>query len=524
MERRDFLKTAVMAVGALSLSGIAEGASSDNSVKGKTMKSEKSDKKVLVAYFSASRVTAGVASRLAAAIGADLREIIPETPYTDADLNWHDKQSRSSLEMSDRASRPAIHKSSLGDISAYDVAFVGFPIWWYREPSIIDTFMEALDFSGKTVIPFATSGSSGMGDSAKNIQALAPKAKVLDGKRFPADVSEKDLAKWAAPIVAAAPKAASSSSSAPVGAATVYFTKHITPDALVKIYQKLGRDFSGKKVAVKLSTGEAGNNHYLHPELIGKLVQSLKADIVECNTAYAGSRMETKDHKKTIADHGFPKIAKVVILDEFKDIEIPTPKGSKHLKSDRIGAAFKDYDAYIILNHFKGHQMGGFGGALKNLSIGVGSTAGKARIHSAGRTDDANNLWHRIDEVPQKDFIESMAEAAGAVVNDMGDRAVYINVMNNISIDCDCNGNPAKPEMDDIGILASLDPIALDKACVDLVYASDPKKSASLRKRMEKQLGTVILTHGEALGYGTQKYSLVSLDPGERVPSTKRVD
>ncbi len=508
-----------MAVGALSLGGIAEGASSDKdkSVPGKTTQP---DKKVLVAYFSASRVTAGVASRLAASIGADLREIMPEKPYSEADLNWRDKQSRSSLEMSDRTSRPAIHKNSLGGISAYDVVFVGFPIWWYREPSIIDTFMEALDFSGKTVIPFATSGGSGMGDSAKNMQALAPKAKVLDGKRFSASAAEAELAKWAAPLVAAAPKA---SAKAAAAGAAVYFTKEITPDALVQIYKKLGRDFSGKKVAVKLSTGEAGNNHYLHPELIGKLVQSLKADIVECNTAYAGSRMETKDHKKTIADHGFPKIAKVVILDEFKEAELPTPKGSKHLKSDRIGAAFKDYEAYIILNHFKGHQMGGFGGALKNLSIGVGSTAGKARIHSAGRTDDANRLWHRIGEVPQKDFIESMAEAAGAVVNYMGDRAVYISVMNNISIDCDCNGNPAKPEMDDIGILASLDPIALDKACVDLVYASDPKKSASLRRRMEKQLGTVILTHGEALGYGTQQYRLISID-NTPAPSTKRVD
>ena len=213
-------------------------------------------------------------------------------------------------------------------------------------------------------------------------------------------------------------------------------------------------------------------------------------------------------------------------MDEFKEAEIPTPAGSIHLKSDLIGAAFKDYSGYLILSHFKGHQMGGFGGALKNLSIGVASSAGKARIHSAGVTDSPDKVWSHIAK--QRDFIESMAEAAGAVVNFMGEKngrpVLYINVMNNLSIDCDCNGNPAKPEMDDIGILASRDPIALDAACVDLVYASDPKKSASLRRRIESLLGTVILSHGEKLGYGRRAYNLVSLDPGVTAPSTKRVD
>ena len=307
------------------------------------------------------------------------------------------------------------------------------------------------------------------------------------------------------------------------GASTVYFTHDISPEGLAKAYQALGRPLEGRKVAVKISTGEAGNTNYLQPALIGPLVQSLKGDIVECNTAYAGKRMKTEDHRRTIADHGFNDIATVVIMDEFAETEIPTPAGSVHLQSDIIGAAFTNYDGFVILNHFKGHQMGGFGGALKNLSIGVGSVAGKTRIHSAGRTDDVDQLWPKIGETPQIEFIESMAEAAGAVVSYMGDRAVYVSVMNNISIDCDCNGHPAKPEMADVGILASLDPVALDAACVALVYASDPAKSASLRARMEKQLGPHILDHAEKLGYGQKAFRLVSLD-GTEPPSTTRVD
>ena len=333
------------------------------------------------------------------------------------------------------------------------------------------------------------------------------------------------LAALALPLAALAQDAVTTATpkAAPAGKApaVVYFTHDISPDGLAKAYKALGRPLEGRKVAVKISTGEAGNNHYLKPELIGPLVQSLKGDIVECNTAYAGKRMKTEDHRKVIADHGFPAIAKTVIMDEFAELDIPVPAGSKHLKADLIGAAFTNYTGFVILNHFKGHQMGGFGGALKNLSIGVASSSGKARIHTAGATDNTSELWAKLP--PQKDFIESMAEAAGAVVGYMGDRAVYISVMNNISIDCDCNGHPAKPEMADVGILASLDPVALDKACVDLVYASDPKTSASLRKRMEKQLGPHILDHAEKLGYGTKSYKLVSLD-GNEPPSTKRVD
>ena len=310
-------------------------------------------------------------------------------------------------------------------------------------------------------------------------------------------------------------------SATPGTPSAVYFTHDISPEGLAKAYKALGRPLEGRKVAVKISTGEAGNNHYLKPALIGPLVRSLGADIVECNTAYGGSRQETPRHRKTIEEHGFNAIAEVVIMDEFDQLEIPCPAGSSHLRMDLVGAAITNYTGFVILNHFKGHQMGGFGGALKNLSIGVASTAGKARIHSAGKTDRTPDCWRT--PTPQKDFIESMAEAAGAVVDYMGDRAVYISVMNDISIDCDCNGHPAKPEMADVGILASLDPVALDAACVDLVYASDPKTSASLRQRMESRLGPHILDHAEALGYGGKAYDLRSLD-GAAPPSTKRVD
>ena len=323
------------------------------------------------------------------------------------------------------------------------------------------------------------------------------------------------------PVAASAQDSVAESAAEEPAPAAVYFTHDISPEGLEKAYRALGRPLEGRRVAVKISTGEAGNTHYLKPELIGPLVQSLGADIVECNTAYGGSRQETAKHRQTIAEHGFDAIAAVVIMDESAETEIPCPVGSVHLRQDRIGAAFTNYDGFVVLNHFKGHQMGGFGGALKNLSIGVASTAGKARIHSAGKTDKTPDCWGMLP--PQRDFIESMAEAAGAVVRYMGDRAVYISVMNNLSIDCDCNGHPARPEMADVGILASLDPVALDAACVDLVYASDPATSASLRARMEKQLGAHILDHAERLGYGTKAYRLLSLD-GTEPPSTARVD
>jgi uncharacterized Fe-S center protein len=287
----------------------------------------------------------------------------------------------------------------------------------------------------------------------------------------------------------------------------VYMTTAITPESLMAVYRTLGRDLKGK-VAVKLSTGEAGNNHYLSPGLIKNLVQSVGGTIVECNTAYEGKRLKTDEHRKVAEEHGFTAIADVDIMDENGSISLPFPEG-KHLKEDFVGANFSNYDSWLVLSHFKGHQMGGFGGALKNISIGIGSSSGKAWIHSAGRTKNTDELWDNPAE--QNDFVESMADAAGAVIKAIGDNVAYINVMNHLSIDCDCNGNPAPPELDDIGILASLDPVALDKACVDLIYAADAQRSASLRRRMEQQNGTLILTHAEQLGLGRREYQLIKM-------------
>jgi uncharacterized Fe-S center protein len=287
----------------------------------------------------------------------------------------------------------------------------------------------------------------------------------------------------------------------------VYFTKNITPEGLMSVYQALNKQLTGS-VAVKISTGEAGNHHYLSPDLIKNLVQSLNGTIVECNTAYGGSRGATAEHRKVAEDHGFTAIANVDIMDENGFVALPFPKG-KHIQEDFVGANFKNYDSWLILSHFKGHQMGGFGGALKNMSIGIASSEGKAWIHSAGRAKTFPiKDWGLAS---QNEFLESMAEAAGAVMNSIGDNAAYVNVMNHLSVDCDCNGNPTPPEMDDIGILASLDPVALDKACVDLIYSSDTQRSRTIRERIESRNAVQILIYAEELGLGGQKYKLVEI-------------
>jgi uncharacterized Fe-S center protein len=289
----------------------------------------------------------------------------------------------------------------------------------------------------------------------------------------------------------------------------VFMTSAITLESLMTIYKTTGCDLTGR-VAVKVSTGEAGNHHYLSPDLIKNLVQSLGGTIVECNTAYGGSRGATAEHRKVAEEHGFTAIANVDIMDENGIISLPFSKG-KHITEDFVGKNFENYDSWLILSHFKGHQMGGFGGAIKNMSIGIASSEGKAFIHTAGRS--------KIFPIPdwgvatQDEFLESMAEAAGAVVNKAGkENIVYINVMNHLSIDCDCNGNPAPPELDDIGILASLDPVALDKACVDLIYKSDTQRSKTLRERIESRNALQTLIHAEKLGLGSQEYKLVELD------------
>ena len=286
----------------------------------------------------------------------------------------------------------------------------------------------------------------------------------------------------------------------------VYMFKEISSENLMKIYNALGRKATGK-VAVKISTGEPGGHNYLQPALIKELVQSVNGTIVECNTAYEGDRNDTKNHLKAAADHGFTAIAPVDIMDADGDTPL-TVTGGKHLKQDFVGKHYLDYDFTIILSHFKGHAMGGFGGAIKNMSIGIASSAGKCWIHTAGKTKA--DIWNNLAE--QDDFLESMADAAKSVADHGGDKILYISVANRLSVDCDCDNDPEEPKMGDIGILASLDPVALDKACTDLVRSSDDPGKADLIERIDSRHGMHTLVHAEAIGLGSQQYELVKLD------------
>ena len=290
----------------------------------------------------------------------------------------------------------------------------------------------------------------------------------------------------------------------------VYYTTEITPESLVKIYKALGVEATGH-VAVKISTGEAGNNHYLKPTLIRDLVDEVNGTIVECCTAYGGSRQEVSKHWQTIHEHGFDSIFAVDIMDEFGQMRIPV-KDRSHIKYDIVGDHLANYDWMINLAHFKGHAMGGYGGVLKNASIGVASTAGKAYIHTAGKTSDAGQLWQQI--AAQDDFLESMAAAAQAVHNYMGGRVIYINVMNNMSVDCDCDGSPEEPKLKDMGIMASLDPVAMDWACVEMVMnhkASAGDDNAPLIERINSRHGTHTIDWAEHIGLGTKNYMIIKL-------------
>ncbi|MCL2067635.1 MAG: DUF362 domain-containing protein [Treponema sp.] len=284
-------------------------------------------------------------------------------------------------------------------------------------------------------------------------------------------------------------------------APVVYMTTSINSTGLIAVYEALGLAADGS-VAVKISTGEPGNTHYLAPSLIKDLVQKVSGTIVECNTVYGGRRASTAAHYQVARDHGFTAIAPVVILDERADISLPV-NGGKHLKEDIVGARFNEFDFHIVLSHFKGHQMGGLGGALKNMSIGYASSAGKAWIHTAGKSRTIS--WGG----DQNSFLESMAEAAKAVSDASRGRILYINVMNHLSVDCDCSGRPAAPTMADIGILASLDPVALDQACVDLVYAAPDGRD--LIQRIESRNGILTIEHAERIGLGSRAYRLVRM-------------
>ena len=300
---------------------------------------------------------------------------------------------------------------------------------------------------------------------------------------------------------AASEETPAESGDTPTGVPTVYMTTDISADGLMAVYEALGASPSGD-IAVKLSTGEPGSN-YLRTDLIGDLVQSFdNPTIVECNTAYGGQRANTAMHYQVAEDHGYTAIANVDIMDENGSMTLPVTGGS-NLTENYVGANFANYDYYVVLSHFKGHSMAGYGGAIKNISIGIASSEGKAHIHSGGT---GGSIWGGDQDA----FLESMAEAGKSVVDYLDGNILYINVMNRLSVDCDCDGSPAEPDMHDIGILASFDPVALDQACVDLVYSAED--GASLIQRIESRNGLHTLEHAEEIGLGSRTYELVSID------------
>ena len=289
----------------------------------------------------------------------------------------------------------------------------------------------------------------------------------------------------------------------------VYFCKEITPEAMIKVYEKLGVKLPGK-VAVKLHSGEEGNQNYLRPEFVKEMVEYVNGTVVECNTAYDGARNTTEKHKKLLEEHNWNKYFNVDLMDEEgPDMVLPIPNG-KRLKEDFVGKHIANYDSMLVLSHFKGHPMGGYGGALKQLSIGCASSEGKSWIHSAGQSKDQYAIW---DNLPEQDaFLESMADAASAVHNHFKGNIVYINVMKNMSVDCDCCAVAEDPCMKDMGILASTDPIAIDAACIDLVKNSNDPGKEHFLERVNSRHGTHTIDAAAELGFGTKEYELINID------------
>ena len=288
----------------------------------------------------------------------------------------------------------------------------------------------------------------------------------------------------------------------------VYFIKEITPENVIKVYDLLNKKLKGK-VAVKVHSGEKGNQNFLHPLFLKPIVEHVNGTVVECNTAYAGARNETGKHLELLKEHGWSDYFNVDIMDaEEPDKVLDVPN---HLKIDKnyVGKHIDNYDSMLVVSHFKGHPMGGFGGALKQLSIGCASSSGKAWIHSAGKTLDQEKLWDNV--ALQDDFIMSMADAASSVVKHFNGNMAFINIMCNLSVDCDCCAVAEDPCMKDIGILASLDPIALDKACLDLIYNSTDSGRDHFVERVERQHGTYIIDSAEKLGFGSKDYELVEI-------------
>lgn len=292
----------------------------------------------------------------------------------------------------------------------------------------------------------------------------------------------------------------------------VYFIKEITPENIIKAYMAVGKKLTGN-VAVKMHSGEKGNKNYLKPEFVKDMINYVNGTVVECNTAYPGARNSTEKHRELIKEHEWEKYFPFDLLDaEGPDLELDIPNG-KVLKKNYVGKDLANYDSLLVLSHFKGHAMGGYGGALKQLSIGCASSAGKTLIHTAGKVSDQNEMFNNLPE--QDKFLEAMADAASSVVNYFKGNAVYINIMKNISIDCDCDGNASAPCMKDIGILASLDPIAIDQACLDLVYNSEDSGKEKLINRIESLHGVHTIEASEKLEFGTREYELIKVQEGE---------
>ena len=290
----------------------------------------------------------------------------------------------------------------------------------------------------------------------------------------------------------------------------VYFTSVITPESVSALYERVCAPLGGK-IAVKLHSGEEGNQNFLRPDFWQPLIDRIGGTVAECNTAYPGARNSSEKHKQLLQDHGWTQYFTVDLLDETgPDLALPVEHGHV-LKEDFVGKNLANYDSLLVLSHFKGHPMGGFGGALKQLSIGCASSEGKAWIHSAGKTKGQRAVWS--DLPPQDRFLESMADAASAVVQYFGGKAAYINVMKNLSVDCDCCAVAEDPCMADVGVLASLDPVALDQACIDLVYAAkgDPGQAHFL-ERVESRHGIHTIEAAAALGFGSREYALVNVD------------
>ena len=291
--------------------------------------------------------------------------------------------------------------------------------------------------------------------------------------------------------------------------AKVYFTKETTPESIVKIYEALGRKLEGK-VAVKLHSGEKGNKNFIRPEMVKEMVDHVNGTVVECNTAYAGARNSTEKHKKLLEEHEWTKYFDVDLLDaEGPDMVLPIPNG-KVIKENYVGKDLKNYNSMLVLSHFKGHAMGGYGGALKQLSIGCSSSDGKTWIHTAGKAKHQEELW---DNIPEQDrFLEAMADAASSVVDYFGDNIAFINIMKNISIDCDCDGNAEAPCVADIGVLASTDPVAIDQACIDLVKNSGDSGIDHFFERVNSRHGTHTIDVAAELGIGSKEYDLINID------------